>query len=60
MQELQGKTTTREDSFRKMATPDSSGQFSEQSRWSDLISEFDDEVIGSHSQEASNECNNQQ
>lgn len=47
--ELRGKAITKESSSWKMTTSVSSGQFFKQSRWSDLISEFDNQPCGLHS-----------
>ncbi|KAM6101009.1 uncharacterized protein LJ206_009010 [Theristicus caerulescens] len=59
VRELQGKTTTKAGSPRKIAAPVSSEQFPRQSRRDDFVSDLNKEIFDSHLQEVSNECYDQ-
>lgn len=56
--ELQGKTTVKGDSSRKMSTPVSNEQSSRQRWWPDLIFELYNRLFGLHPHDVSKEYNN--
>ena len=57
--ELQGKTTTKGGSPRRVMAPVSSEQFPRQGRRADSVSDPNTGIFDSHLQEVSNECYDQ-